>query len=572
VVPLDRDNPPLNDENGCCIGASRLRRLELHEPDDLTWAAGERRFQVLGPLATSERATIGAVDAAARELGIERAQCYRLLRRLRADPTVTSVLPRQAGRRTGLRLLGDEVEAVVAAAIDEFYLDRRCPTLADLMREIGRRCDGRGLLPPSRKAVTLRLSALDRHELLRRRKGANHARRKLGRIVGRLSEEHPLGLVQIDHTLADVMVVAASDRQPLHRPWLTLAIDVATRMVTGFHLSLESPSALSVALALSHAVLPKDDYLRGRGVELPWPVSGLPARLHLDNAEEFRSRALRRGIAQYGIEAVYRPPAAPHWGGHIERLIGTTMGALRILPGATGRSVADRNRDPRATAALTLDELETWLVHQIAGVYHHGVHSGLGTAPIAAWTEAVARLPVPHRQPQDPQRFTLDFLPLEQRTIQRAGISLFNITYSDGVLSTFLAKPRRKFIVRYDPRDMSRVYLRDEDGAYWPIPYSDRRLPAVTLWEIDAASARLRASGERYLTQRQIFASIEAQRAIVERAEAGTKLTRRERERTSRALRGEPYREIAEHRGAKSPSDPADVEPILPYPVEEWST
>lgn len=168
-----------------------------------------------------------------------------------------------------------------------------------------------------------------------------------------------------------------------------------------------------MALTLSQAVLPKDEYPRGRGVSLPWPVSGLPARLHLDNAKEFRSPALRRGVAQYGMELVYRPPATPHWGGHIERLIGTTMGALRILPGATGRSVADRSSDPEATAAMTLDELETWLLHQILGVYHQTVHSSLGAAPITVWSEAVARLLQPHQHPQDPQRFTLDFLPFQ---------------------------------------------------------------------------------------------------------------------------------------------------------------
>ena len=171
------------------------------------------------------------------------------------------------------------------------------------------------------------------------------------------------------------------------------------------------------------------------------------------------------------------------------------MGALRLRPGATGRSVAERDRDPAATAAMTLDELETWLVHQIAGVYHHGVHRGLGKAPIAAWTEAMARLPDPHRQPQDPDRFLLDFLPFRHRTVQRSGISLFNIIYSDGVLSTFPVGRRQRFIVRYDPRDMSQVYLRDEEGQYWPIPYSDRRLPAVSLSEIQAASrvSRVRA-------------------------------------------------------------------------------
>jgi hypothetical protein len=50
------------------------------------------------------------------------------------------------------------------------------------------------------------------------------------------------------------------------------------------------------------------------------------------------------------------------------------------------------------------------------------------------------------------------------------------LQYPDGVLSTFLRKPRQLVIVRYDPRDMSQVYLRDEDGSYWSIPLSDQRL------------------------------------------------------------------------------------------------
>jgi putative transposase len=374
------------------------------------------------------------------------------------------------GRVSNARLLAPEVETVIEVAIGEFYLTRMRPTVSDLVREVERRCHDEQLRPPSYKAVAARLRAHDQQEVLRRRHGAAYARSKLGRLVGRLTADEPLSLVQIDYTLAGVIVVSWADRRPLVRPWLTLAIDVATRMVTGFHLGLEPPSALSVALALSHAVLPKDEYLQGRGVDLPWPVCGLPSCLHLDNAKEFRSEALARGAALYGIKLQYRPPATPHWGGHIERLIGTMMGPLRLLPGATGRSVAERGPDPEATAAMTLDELENWLVHQIVGVYHCTQHRSLGTTPITAWAETVARSSAPPRLPQDLDRFYLDFLPFRRRTIRREGLALFNIRYSDGVLSTFLRKPRQQVIVRYDPRDMSQVYLRDEDGSYCPFP------------------------------------------------------------------------------------------------------
>jgi putative transposase len=117
----------------------------------------------------------------------------------------------------------------------------RLPALADLVREIGRRCVQGGHAPPSYNAVARRLLDVDRREVLRRREGAAHARGKPGRIVGRLAEGQPLGLVRIDHTLAAVMVVSSRDRRPLGRPRLSLAVDVATRMVAGFHISLEPP-------------------------------------------------------------------------------------------------------------------------------------------------------------------------------------------------------------------------------------------------------------------------------------------------------------------------------------------
>jgi transposase InsO family protein len=87
-----------------------------------------------------------------------------------------------------------------------------------------------------------------------------------------------LELFQIDHTPIDVILVDEIDRRPIGRPWLTLVSDVATRMIAGYYLSFDHPSSTSVALALSHAVLPKEKYLGHLGVVAEWPVSSLPER------------------------------------------------------------------------------------------------------------------------------------------------------------------------------------------------------------------------------------------------------------------------------------------------------
>ena len=71
---------------------------------------------------------------------------------------------------------------------------------------------------------------------------------------------------------------------------------------------------------------------------------------------------LQRGAEEYGIALIHRPVATPHYGGHIERLIGTMMGAVHLLPGTTFGDIELRgDYDSLANRAMTLDELEQWL-------------------------------------------------------------------------------------------------------------------------------------------------------------------------------------------------------------------
>ena len=120
-----------------------------------------------------------------------------------------------------------------------------------------------------------------------KREGNDKAERRYLATPGTLIAEHPLEIVQIDHTKADVTVVDPVTRRPLGRPTLTLAIDVNTRMVLGFHLSLEPPSLLAVALCLTHAVMDKSFWLAARGIGTDWPARGIPKAIYVDNGAEF---------------------------------------------------------------------------------------------------------------------------------------------------------------------------------------------------------------------------------------------------------------------------------------------
>jgi putative transposase len=384
--------------------------------------------------------------------------------------------------------------------------------------------------------------------------------------ISPLSGLAPLELFQIDHTPVDVIVVDEQDRLPVGRPW-ALVIDVGSRVAAGFCVSLDDPSTLSVARALTHAVTPKDKWLFERGVDVEWPVAGIPKALHLDNAKEFESSALVRGCQEYGIELKYRPPGRPHFGGHVERLIGTMMGAVHLLPGTTFSNVRQKGEYKSETAAsLTLAELERWLALEIAGVYHNSIHSTLGRSPLAVWKEAVSGRKSKIRQPSDTEQFFIEFLPGETRILQRDGIRLFNIRYWDNVLSPMVGRIKQPMLVKYDPRNMERVYLRDLEGTYWRIPYLDLGLPPISLWELQEARRRLKDKGRLVVDEHAIFEAIREQRQIIEQARKDTRRNVRERRKRERLVQTTPI----QNPGDTLTEDNSLAE-IKPFNVEEWS-
>jgi putative transposase len=230
---------------------------ELHKIPEKLWKLGWRRERIIAPLARQERVTQRGIEEAAKKLELGPAMVFRLVARYRREHRTSALIPETPGRKPGSRVLGIKQEQLIEAKIKDFYLRPERPSLAALHRELLVAGHKSGVRAPSYKTVRRRIQEYDQFTVLKKRFGAKEAAQRLGPVQRGLQVTAPLELVQIDHTLVDVIVVDEIDRKPIGRPWLTLAVDVATRMVAGFHLTLEPPSVTSVALALSMAVLPK---------------------------------------------------------------------------------------------------------------------------------------------------------------------------------------------------------------------------------------------------------------------------------------------------------------------------
>jgi putative transposase len=543
---------------------------DITNASDALWSVAVGRERVIAALAAAPQVSRSDIEEAAQELELSRAMVYRLVARYRRDPHTSALLSHSPGRRSGTRFLGERMEQIVAQAIKTFFLTPERPSVTALHRVISSECKEAGLPAPSYNTIRGRVKSVDLKEIVHHRVGPKAARDQFRPVSGKgLRPTRPLELFQIDHTPIDVIVVDEIDRRPIGRPWLTLVIDVASRMIAGYYLSFDHPSSTSVALALSHAVLPKEKYLGNLGLVAGWPVSGLPTVVHLDNAEEFHARALERGCQEHGIRLEYRPPLQPHFGGHIERLIGSLMKAMHLLPGTTFSSVKERGEyDSEGKAVMTLGELEMWLALQVTGAYHDAFHRGLGGRPIDAWQRRLDSARVRH--PADPERFYIDFLPFERRLIRRDGIQLFRIHYWDNALSVLAGRSDQKLLIRYDPRDLSKVYVKDagSDG-YLAVPYRDLSHPPITLMEQRAALRELaRNKQQQPVGENTMFNTIAGQRALVERARHKTLTARRKAQQRPTGVSSRPQ-------PMRKPQPTADDtafsnEPVQPYAVETW--
>lgn len=513
----------------------------MHEDGLLTlpkeaWAKAKRRAAIVIPLASQRTVTRSEAETAGKKLGVSSRSVYKLVARCRSGSNLlTDLAPRVSSGGKGKVRLGAAIEEIITDVIESLFLSRQRRSVAAIVQEIRMRCVKHGYPAPARNTVEARVRRLDTQKVAGRREGYR-ATKRLRPVTGETpATKAPLERVQIDHSPVDVIVVDECSREPIGRPSLTLAIDTFTRCIVGMLLSLEAPSATSVGLCLAHTVCSKQGYLLRLGLEeIEWPMHGKPQLIHLDNAPEFHSDALERGCDQHGINQDFRPMNEPHYGGIIERVIGTAMRMSHELPGTTFSNVQERGAyDSEGKAVLTLQELEKWLVLAVAS-YHKKVHSTLKMPPATFWDRNVK--PELITSVRDEKAFLIDFLPVVKRSIGRTGFVIDYITYYADSLKPWIASRERldQFVIRRDPRDLSRVWVLDpQSNNYIELPYRSLSYPSVTLWEHKKAVARIRELGRAEVDEPGIFRMIEKMRLIVSTAEKESKRARKESARRS---------------------------------------
>ena len=292
----------------------------------------------------------------------------------------------------------------------------------------------------------------------------------------------PGAVYQIDATVGDIYLVSSLDRtRIIGRPVVYFCVDVFSRAITGFCVTLEGPSWLSAMLAVDNVVADKVAFCADYGItigEEDWPCHEMPGAFLADRGEflGYNSDNLPKAL---GTPVHNAAPWRADWKGIVERQIGiATQKVIHFTPGAVIKRRGRGDPDYRLDAALTLDDLRKLLIYYVLdyNINHYMkwyqkdefmIADHVARYPLDIWRWGVNN-GFSHLQSISREIVRLNLLPRRMASITERGIYLEGELYytcdlamREGWFTNTRIRGKRgqRIEVCVDPRSSDMIYL-----------------------------------------------------------------------------------------------------------------
>jgi hypothetical protein len=295
----------------------------------------------------------------------------------------------------------------------------------------------------------------------------------------------PGSLYQIDATVGDIYLVSSLDRSRIiGRPVIYIVIDVFSRLITGFSVSLEGPSWLSAMLALDNTFGNKVTFCEEYGVqisEVDWPIHHRLPEAILADRGELEGYNADNLVNALNIRVSNTPPYRADWKGIVEqnfRLINKKV--IHWQPGAVYKRRERGDRDYRLDAVLDLNQFRKLM---LLCILHHNLHyrmdwyrmdefmipDHLEPYPIELWNWGV-RNRSGHLRTMATEIVRLNLLPEAEASVTERGIYYQGSFYTcelalrEQWFVKARVKRRWKIKIAYELRKPDIIYLRLDGG------------------------------------------------------------------------------------------------------------
>jgi putative transposase len=312
---------------------------------------------------------------------------YRLYSLFIKERNITSLLPKTKKRGQKKKVYSEDIEDLIQENLNNVYLNKQrysAQHCYDILEADYNTLFGSLPLKKrpefiSRSGYYRRVNDLDQYTVTEMREGKTKAN-KLFRCKG-ITEElsRALERVEVDGNYLDLHIVDPSTGEILGRPRLTVFIDVITRCILSFELSINGFSAASLLRAFKAALTTKNDMPGGR-IE----------KLYIDNGSDYISESFQNACSSLKIQVHHLAPRTPNAKSHVERFFRTlNENLIHRLKGTTFSNPQQKGEDYNSEelARLTLEEVREQIEGYIHNRYHITPHRITKRAPIELWDE-----------------------------------------------------------------------------------------------------------------------------------------------------------------------------------------
>jgi putative transposase len=304
------------------------------------------------------------------------------------------------------------------ARLNEVRREKGLPDLRD--EEIS--YDLKALPRPTKETLRLWINAGENYWSYKTKFGEEKARR---RFIGRgrpIKATRALEYVMMDHTRIDAWAVIYDEegvKTLVERPWLTLAIDVYSRMIVGAVITYENPSVYSALLCLRQVVRRKnfliDRFGHHKGATDGW---GKPGTVIVDNGWEFVGMSFQVCCEACGIDVMWAPVRSGEFKSYAERAFNTlnTMLWHRLEEGIPLKphEMSALDLHPEIKAVHTKEWLFDKMWEVIVTEYHVIPHGEEKIVPAIRWRASLL----------DKGRWTVDDVTELDKVLGRSDIVL----------------------------------------------------------------------------------------------------------------------------------------------------
>jgi hypothetical protein len=299
----------------------------------------------------------------------------------------------------------------------------------------------------------------------------------------------PGSMFEIDSTVADVYLVSRFNRSwIIGRPIVYFVLDRFSHLVVGFSVALEG-GWVGAMLSLENAASDKVSFCAEFGVpieEWEWPSHHLPEAILADRGELEGGNADHL-VNAFNIRVHNTPPGRADLKGIVEKHFDTTNQRLnKWVPGAV-RKRERGDRDYRLDAQLDIEQFRKLILLSVLDynknkrldTYHKDrqmIADEVEPYPLDLWNWGIKNR-TGHLRTVPLERLRLNLLPEVKASITKSGIRCEGLDY----LSELALREewheragengRRPLVVARDPRNLSQIYLRLDNGARMEVCY-----------------------------------------------------------------------------------------------------